>query len=215
MVDVHVHVGDGGLQPAEAMRLGRVAGYRAMVLLCRVDSASLSQLFPWLLQMCRHYSLYTGVDAFAGVELVHVPPPLLYETVAEARALGAAFVGVHGEAPGAHVEVGTNMAAMQAGADVLLHPGLLTAEDARLAAELGVALEITSAPLYCLANAHVAAMAEAAGCGLVFGGNVKKADEFVTPEIYEATLSGALVSAQARHALITTTEALLQRLFQY
>lgn len=214
MVDVHVHVGEGGLLPAEAMRLARVAGYRAVVLLCRSDSATLSLLFPWLLQMCQHYSLYTGVDAFPGVELVHVPPQLMYEVVAEARALGANFVAVHGEAPCGHVEVGTNMSAIAAGADVLLHPGLITAEDAKLAAEHGVALEITSAPRYCLANAHVAAMAEAAGCGLVFGSNAKCAADFVSSDLYEATLDGALLSALARRSLLTSTDSLLQRMFR-
>lgn len=212
MVDMHVHVGDGGLLPAEAIRLARVAGYRAAVLVCRADSATLSQLFPWLLQMCRHYSLYAGVDAFPGVELVHVPPQVLYEVVAEARALGANFVGVHGESPCGNVEVGTNMAAIQAGADVLFHPGLITAEDAKFAAEHGVALEITSAPRHSLANAHVAAMAEAAGGGLVFGSNAKHPGEFVNAELYDATLDGALLSTQARQALQATTDALLQRL---
>lgn len=212
MVDTHVHVGDGALLPAEAIRLARCAGYRALVLVTRVDSATLPLMFPWLLQMCRHYSLYGGVEAFPGVELTHVPPAILYEVVAEARGLGAAFVAVHGESPVDNVELGTNLAAIQSGADALFHPGLITPEDAALAGENGVALEITSARGHCLCNAHVAAMAEEFGCGLVFGGNVKCPADFVTPELQEATLKGARVSAAGRQALAETTGALLQRL---
>lgn len=214
MVDVHVHVGEGALLPAEAIRLARCAGYRALMLVVRVDSATLSQLLPWLLQMCRHYSLYAGVDAFAGVELVHVPPPLLYEVVAEARMLGAGFVAVHGESPVSDAEAGTNLSAIQSGADVLFHPGLITDEEAALAVQNGVALEITSAGGHGLCNAHVAAMAEVHGCGLVFGGNVRRREDFVTPALYEATLKGAQVTAKGRQTLNNTTEALMQRFFQ-
>lgn len=214
MLDVHVHVGEGGLLPAEAMRMGRLHGYRAMVLLCRVDTSNLSLLLPWLLQMCQHYTLYAGVEAFAGVEIVQVPPPLIFEVVAEARAMGAGFVGVHGETPADSVELGTNLAAIQSGADVLLHPGIITLEDAQLAAENGVALEITSAPGHCLANAHVAAMAEMGGGALLFGGNVKKSSDFVSQQLYDATLSGALLSSSMRNNLMATSNGLLQRLMQ-
>ena len=56
------------------------------------------------------------------------------------------------------VETGTNLAAIEAGVDILAHPGLITPEEATLAAERGVALEITTRAGHSLTNGHVAAM---------------------------------------------------------
>lgn len=214
MYDFHIHVGDGYLLPAEAMRLARLNGYKAVGLLVRADGATLALLLPWLLQFSRHYSLYSGVEAFAGVELVHIPPALMPEAVAEARSLGAALVVAHGETMDGTAECGTNHAAIDAGVDILAHPGLLTHEDAAFAAERGVLLELTTAPVHCLANAHVAAMAKEYGCGMVFGGNVKQIFDFASQELRNNALKGACLTQDDFSVLKACQEELLQRLMK-
>ena len=54
------------------------------------------------------------------------------------------------------MQKGTNRAAIEAGADIVSHPGIISTEDLLLAKEKGVALEITSRKGHSLSNGHVA-----------------------------------------------------------
>ena len=154
MFDFHIHVncsgGRDGLLPSEAMRLAKCAGFRAVGLIVRADPSTLPILLPTLKTLVKTCSLYAGIEAFAGVELVHVPPALLPDAVGQAREQGAALILAHGESIPRQladvVETGTNLAAINAGVDILAHPGLITVEDAQLAAEKGVLLELNTAP---------------------------------------------------------------------
>ncbi len=89
-------------------------------------------------------SLYTNIEAVAGVEFCHVPPALLSYAVKDARKAGIPLVMVYGESLMDQVEEGTNFAAIDAGVDVISHPGLIDETAAKFAAEKRVALEITS-----------------------------------------------------------------------
>ena len=140
MFDFHIHVncsgGRGGLLPSEAMRLAKCAGFRAVGLIVRADPSTLPILLPTLKTLVKTCSLYADIEAFAGVELVHVPPALLPDAVGQAREQGAALILAHGESIPRQladvVETGTNLAAINAGVDILAHPGLITVEDAHL-----------------------------------------------------------------------------------
>jgi len=189
MIDMHVHVGNGFLAPAEAMNLARVAGYKAVALTLRGDATLFSELAP-LRALCKQYSLYAGIDAFAAIELVHVPPQLMAEQIGLAREAGAHLVLAHGESPAGLATRGTNAAALLAGVDILAHPGSLSAEDAAVAAEQGVYLELTWAHGHAVSNAHVARCALLQGCGLVFGSNARTPHDF-----YDATTSKTLENA--------------------
>ena len=93
---------------------------------------------------------YGNITIIPGMEITHVPKGLIGELISEARKLGAMYVVVHGETLAEPVEEGTNHEAILAGADILAHPGLITEEDARLAAERGVLLEISARKGHCL-----------------------------------------------------------------
>ena len=101
MFDFHIHVncsgGRDGLLPSEAMRLAKCAGFRAVGLIVRADPSTLPILLPTLKTLVKTCSLYAGIEAFAGVELVHVPPALLPDAVGQAREQGAALILAHGE----------------------------------------------------------------------------------------------------------------------
>lgn len=204
------------------MRLARNAGFIGVGLVVRADQATLPMLLPTLAVMVKTASLYAGIEAFAGVELVHIPPALLPDAVARARELGAAVVLGHGEgipfSATDTVERGSNLAAIEAGVDILAHPGLITAEDAARAAERGVLLELSLAPRHSLANGHVARMAERHGCGLLIGGNIKTAAEFVSPQsmrtLYRAAAAGAGVSPRTTEMTARTFAQTLLRACQ-
>ncbi len=214
MLDFHIHVDTTNLLPAEAIRHARFLGYRGIGLIVRSDGTTLSLHLPWILQHARKYALYNSVEVFVGVELVHIPTGLLADVVAEARALGAHLVLAHGESLDGMAEPGTNHAAIQARVDILAHPGLITLEDIGLAAEHRVVLEITSAPLHCLANAHVLNMAKEHDCGAVFGSSAKKKHHMLQRDVYQNMLRCIDSTKGCAKHVITSQNRLLQRLMQ-
>ena len=109
----------------------------------------------------------------------------------EAREAGAGLVLVYGESITDQVEQGTNFAAIEAGADIVTHPGLIDAEAAAFAAEKGVALEFTSCPRHALANAHTASMAMRHGAPLVRGSGACRAEELTTRAFWPMIIKGA------------------------
>lgn len=224
MIDFHIHVTPfstggmhGGLLPTEALRLSRCAGFRAVGLVVRADASSLPLLFPPLLKLLRNCSLYAGVEAFAGVELVHIPPALMPDAVAEARNMGAALVLAHGESttrnPAEAVETGTNLAAIAAGVDILAHPGLITPQDAAFAAEKGVYLELSLAPWHCLANAHI--VRAAGDAPLLLNSDARTSTDFFPPDATRALRQAAMLGALANpDTLAAHARRLVQKLMQ-
>ena len=225
MFDFHIHVncsgGRGGLLPSEAMRLAKCAGFRAVGLIVRADPSTLPILLPTLKTLVKTCSLYADIEAFAGVELVHVPPALLPDAVGQAREQGAALILAHGESIPRQladvVETGTNLAAINAGVDILAHPGLITVEDAQLAAEKGVLLELNTAPRHCLANGHIVRMAERFGCELLNSDASSSAD-FESPDVTQALRKaaalGAGLDAEGLSRLHVTERKLVQKLLR-
>jgi len=112
--------------------------------------------------------------------VTHVPPEKIESVVERARDAGADIVVAHGETPVEPVAEGTNRAAIEAGVDVLGHPGMLEEEDAELAAEKGVRLEITARGGHSLANGHVARLAEETGAALVVDTDAHHPRDFIT-----------------------------------
>ncbi|HJD96763.1 histidinol phosphate phosphatase domain-containing protein [Mailhella massiliensis] len=192
MTDFHIILtpGEGGLSAASALHYAALAGLRFAALILPWEENGFSALAKTA-KLVRTYSLYANVEARTGVELCHVPPALIPSAVQEARAAGAELVLVHGETLCDQVEAGTNLAAIEAGADILAHPGLIDAEAAAFAAEKGVALEFTSCPKHGLTNAHTAAMALRFGCPLVRGSAARRAEEITTRAFWPFVIKGA------------------------
>lgn len=194
MMDFHVMLTpDGGGKAWNAssmLHYAALAGLRFVGLVLPSDGSNFSGLITLSAQV-RKFSLYANVEARTGVELRHIPPALLPSMVREAREAGAEFVLVHGETIGDQVDPGTNFAAIEAGADILAHPGLIDEKAAAFAAERGVALEFTSCPRHALTNAHVAAMALRFGCLLVRGSCARCAAEMTTRTFWPQIVRGA------------------------
>ena len=193
MIDLHTHTifSDGVLVPTELARRAQVLGYRALAFTDHVDFSNLDFVLPRLISVCTALAGEMDMILLPGVELTHVPPALIGGCVEKARALGAAIVVVHGETLVEPVAPGTNRAAIEAGVDILSHPGLISLDEVELAARQGVFLEITTRPGHALANGHVARLARQAGAKLLLNNDAHAPGDLVTLEMAEKIALGA------------------------
>lgn len=198
MIDLHTHstFSDGLLGPAHLARRAKVAGYRALAITDHVDVSTMDLVVPRILALAKEYSIYMDLTIIPGVELTHVPAALLASAVERVRSLGPVLVLVHGETLADVVEKGTNLAAIEAGVDILAHPGLITDEDTSLAAERGVLLEISTRPGHGLANGHIVQQARCFGAGLVVNNDVHGPRDFLDRETQRAIARGAGLTAK-------------------
>ena len=161
MIDFHTHTffSDGVLAPSELVRRAACKGYQAIGLTDHVDSSNLNHVISNVTRVANDLNRYQECKVMPGVEITHAPPGQIAELVMMARDMGAVIVIVHGETIVEPVSPGTNRAAIEAGVDILAHPGLITGEEVSLAAQKGVRLEITSRGGHSLTNGHVARLA--------------------------------------------------------
>lgn len=193
MIDLHTHTffSDGELGPAELVRRASVAGYRAMAITDHADQSNIQWLLSKLVGVVDEIGAANNMQVLAGVELTHVPPSLLAGAVKIARDNGAELIVVHGETIVEPVMEGTNRAAIEAGVDILSHPGLITPQDVQLAAEKGVCLEITTRKGHSLTNGHVARLALQYGAKLVIDNDAHAPGDLMSPEMSRLVALGA------------------------
>lgn len=213
MIDLHTHTlfSDGELLPAELIQRADAMGHRGIALTDHVDSSNLDFTLPRLRAVVNEMNHHHKVRALAGVELTHVPPELINDLTMQARDMGADIVVVHGETIVEPVPPGTNRAAIEAGVDLLAHPGLITVEEVALAAKKGVHLEISARKGHCLGNGHVAALARAAGALLVVNTDTHSPSDLITRAMAEKVALGAGIPADEIETLFANSERLLAR----
>ena len=214
MIDFHTHTlfSDGVLVPAELVRRANHAGYRAVGIADHVDGSNLAAVVQGITKVAKELNRFQGTFVIPGVEITHAPPAQIRELVADARTMGAALVVVHGESPVEPVAEGTNLAAIEAGADILAHPGFITADEARLAAEKGVFLEITSRHGHSLTNGHVARIALLNGARLVIDTDTHTPDNLITRQRAYQVLQGAGLTESQAQTVMDTNEVLFETL---
>jgi len=108
------------------------------------------------------------------------------------------------------VAPGTNRAAIEAGADVLAHPGLIAAKDVKEAARRGVFLEISGRKGHSLANGHVARLAKEAGARMVFGSDAHEPGDLLTREQAMSILAGTGLDHDAAEEVFRNAERKLR-----
>jgi putative hydrolase len=213
MLDLHTHsiLSDGELLPFELARRAEARGYKALAITDHVDASNLDFVVSRTLQAVRRLRGHVSLEVIAGVELTHVPPALIAGMAEEARELGAELVVVHGETLAEPVLAGTNRAAILAGADILSHPGLIGPEEAALAAEKGVALEITARKGHCISNGHVARVALEEGAQLVINTDAHGPEDLITTERARMLLLGAGIKAALVEQVFETSRELVRK----
>ncbi len=193
MIDLHTHsiFSDGELVPAEHLRRVESLGYEAVAITDHADSSNLDFIIPRIVRVAEDLNRYSSTRLIPGIELTHIPPEMFSELVPLARELGAKIIVGHGETVMEPVKSGTNLAAINAGVDILAHPGFITHDDAVLAAEKGVFLELTGRKGHSLTNGHVARIAAAAGALLALNADAHGPGDFMTAEMAETVALGA------------------------
>jgi len=193
MIDLHTHsiFSDGELVPAEHLRRVESMGYEAVAITDHADSSNLDFIIPRIVKVAEDLNRFSQTKLIPGIELTHIPPQMFDELVSRARELGAKIIVGHGETVMEPVYAGTNLAAIQAGVDILAHPGLITKDEARLAAEKGVFLELTCRKGHSLTNGHVAGIAADTGALLVVNADAHGPGDFMTAEMAETVALGA------------------------
>ena len=169
LYDLHTHsiLSDGEMLPIELIRRMSVLGYSIVAITDHVDTSNAVPVIETLKLVRESAGLY-GVRLLCGVEITHVPPAQIAGLARQAKEAGADIVVVHGESPVEPVAAGTNHTACSCkDVDVLAHPGLITIEDALLAAKNNIALELTSRGGHNRTNGHVAQIGREASCQLV------------------------------------------------
>jgi len=213
MIDLHTHTvfSDGELIPAELVRRASVAGYTAMAITDHADLSNLDFVVPRMASVVGDLGEAWGLTVLAGIELTHLPPGQLEAATSKARALGASIVVCHGETIVEPVAKGSNRAAIEAGVDILSHPGLITLEDAQRAVELGVCLEITTRKGHSLCNGHVARIAREVGALLVVNNDAHAPGDLVSPEMARKVALGAGMSEEEFQQACRNSENLVRR----
>ena len=205
MYDFHTHtfLSDGVLSPIELIRRAMSIGYRVMAITDHVGPGNMELVLKTLIADCRMASRRWDILALPGVEITHTPSEDIDCLARECRRLGATVVNVHGETITEPVVPGTNLAAVSSDhVDILAHPGLITLEEARIAAHNGVFLEVSARKSHGIANGHVVQTAREAGARLVLDSDAHEPGDLLTREFAMKVARGSGLDIEDASSLL-------------
>ena len=212
LYDFHTHTfhSDGILSPIELIRRAFVTGYAAIAITDHVALGSLGRVIKEISDDCALARAYWNILAIPGVELTHLPPQAISEVAAKAKEMGAWLVIVHGETSVEPVEKGTNLAAVQSPyVDILAHPGLITPEEATLAAQNDIFIELTTRRGHSAANGHVALVSQDTKAKLLVNSDAHDENDLLTPALVKTILDEANFGDQQRQEILDHNPLLL------
>jgi histidinol phosphatase-like PHP family hydrolase len=211
MIDLHTHslFSDGALIPSELVRRVEAMGYLAVAITDHVDTSNLDHVVPRIVRVAEELNHAQSVKVIPGVELTHVTPVFIPSLVRRAREMGARLVVIHGETIVEPVAPGTNRAGIEAGADVIAHPGLIRPEEVKLAVSKGVFLEITARKGHSLTNGHVAKLATEAGARLILNSDSHAPGDFMTEGFARKVAQGAGLPSESLQEFLSNSRLLL------
>ena len=184
MINLHCHslLSDGELLPSEIAVRYQSAGYKLIAITDHVDFSNIDSCLEALIKFTKKWPKESGIEILAGIELTHLPPEQFKTLANRGRKKGAQIIVAHGQTPVEPVIKGTNRAALLSDIDILAHPGMITEEEAIIAREKGIFLEITSRRGHKETNAHVASIAKKTGAPLVLNTDSHAPVDIITPE---------------------------------
>ncbi len=200
MIDLHTHCffSDGELVPAEHLRRVEVMGYEAIAITDHADSSNIDVLIPQIAKAAKDLNKYSQTRLLVGIELTHVPPPLINELAIRSRKLGAEVIVVHGETVVEPVAKGTNLAALECDeVDVLAHPGFITDSEMELAAQKGIFIELSGRKGHSLTNGYVAKLALKYKAKLAINADAHGPADFLSASMAETVARGAGLNGEA------------------
>jgi histidinol phosphatase-like PHP family hydrolase len=213
VIALHTHsiFSDGDLIPAEVAQRAYAAGYKTIAITDHGDHSNIDFVIPRLVKVSAKITEKGNINVLPGIELTHVDPRDIADLAREARKLGARIIVVHGETIVEPVPAGTNRAALNADIDILAHPGLITDEETRLAADRGIYLEITTRKGHSLSNGHVANIARRHKAQLVLDNDAHSPADFVGIERATRIALGAGLSEAEITKMFANSQKLVQK----
>jgi putative hydrolase len=213
VIDLHTHsiLSDGELIPSELVRRAAVKGYRAIAITDHGDHSNADFIVPRIAQVCRKLSDAYDIQVVPGIELTHVPPKYIPELAVTCRQLGARVIVVHGETIVEPVIAGTNASALQSPIDILAHPGLITEEEAFLAAKNSICLEISARKGHSLTNGHVVRMARQAKARLVLNTDGHSPHDLISKDFAHSVGAGAGMTDQEIQNMFQNSVLLVEK----
>ncbi|MGD0336937.1 MAG: histidinol phosphate phosphatase domain-containing protein [Candidatus Omnitrophota bacterium] len=195
MYNLHCHslLSDGVLLPSEVAVRYLDKGYKVIAITDHADYSTVRINITCILNFCRHWPKDTGIDVLPGIELTHLPLKQFKHLAKFARRQGIKVIVAHGETVVEPVIKGTNRAALNADIDILAHPGLISDEDARLAAKKGIFLEVTSRHGHDTTNRHVVEAARKSGAKIIINSDSHSPEDIIpTGELIEVGIRAGL-----------------------
>jgi len=213
VIDFHTHSlwSDGELLPTELARRAEYSGYKALAITDHGDFSNLDIIIPRLCTVCQKLRNSVNIKVIPGIELTHLPPGEIAHAVKEAKLLGAKIILVHGETIVEPVAQGTNLKSLEAGIDILAHPGLITEDETKLAKEKGVFLELTTRKGHSLTNGHIAQMAIKHGARLLLNTDSHSPSDLIDSQFAQRVARGAGLSEKERRSILKNSRELLKK----
>lgn len=212
--DLHTHTvfSDGELIPAELVRRAMVLGHDVIAITDHVDMTNVEFVASNVakaVELCEDY-----IKVIPGVEITHVPPSKIDRVARMARDAGAQWIVVHGETVTEPVAPGTNRASVEnPEIDVLAHPGFITLEEAQLAKDNGVLLEISGRAGHNITNGHVVNMARAVCADMVVDSDTHAPENLMDDVTARTVAFGAgMTKEEAEKALYVTPYEAVRRI---
>ena len=208
----HTYLTDGDQSATSMWWEAHRLRHRAQAL---TDHVGLEDPAPLLRRLRQEARAFEGTPliTLVGVEITEVPPRRIASAVRAARRAGAEIVVVHGETLAERVPPGTNRAALEINdVDVLAHPGVLRPEEAELARQHDVALELSPRRGHSLGNGRVALEALKARAPLVVDSDAHRQEDLFSFETAELVARGAgLPDSELSRVLQETPRRIVRR----
>jgi len=213
-IDLHTHslLSDGELLPSEIARRACVLGHEAVAITDHIDASNINTI-EYLIDAVSDVNENWDIQVIPGAEITHAPIEIIDKLAVKARRLGAEIIVVHGETIVEPVIKGTNRAALESSeVDILAHPGLIGYDEAEMARDNDIALEITARSGHCLANGHVASVAMETKTSLVINTDTHHPTDLISYEMaYQVGLGAGIPEKELKKILEDNPRSILER----
>lgn len=207
--DFHTHTffSDGASGPIELIRFAYAYGYGCIGISDHASYSNMEKIIDPIKRDCKLAEEYWDIKAVPGVELTNVPAGSINEMAKKAKELGAMMVVVHGETIVEEVEEGTNLEAVNSKyVDLLAHPGLITPEEAELAAKNDIYVEITARVGHSLCNGLVVKTGREAGVKFLINSDSHSHNDLYKGDFKKEVAMGSGLTEQEYEKIIEVNQ---------
>ncbi|MCL2785847.1 MAG: histidinol phosphate phosphatase domain-containing protein [Methanomassiliicoccaceae archaeon] len=205
-IDLHTHsiLSDGELTPSELVRRAMMLKHDAIAITDHVDMTNVDIVVPAIVKAIELNEDY--IRTIPGVEITHVPPEKMRKVIKRAKELGAQWIVVHGETLSEPVIQGTNLAAAtDPDVNLLAHPGLITEDVMRKAADNGVLIEVTGRAWHNITNGHVVNVARSVGAKMIVNSDAHGPNDLMDEATAMKVAMGAGMTEKEAKTAVTVT----------